>query len=220
MENKIDLSKLKEKIPFQWRVQSFQTNSAMCVAYIDSRDVQEILDKVCLPENWQCDYKEIKGNLFCGIGIKHLDQWIWKWDCGTESNTEKEKGEASDSFKRAAVKWGIGRFLYDLDIQRIKWVEKNSKKYPADNNGNPIYDGKELTRFINERGKTATLYNHKEIETNGLPLVKNEQFKKIMERIRGGEIDIYYKAKAEFSFAPAQEKLLTDTFQELKKQKS
>jgi hypothetical protein len=144
----MDLNNLLKEIPYQWRVQSFGPNSASCVAYIDSRDVQVMLDKEVGPENWECDYKEIKGNLFCGIGIRINDRLVWKWDCGTESNTEKEKGEASDAFKRAAVKWGIGRFLYDLEIKRIKFTEKNGKKYPIDTNGNILWSGADLTKFL------------------------------------------------------------------------
>ena len=82
--------------------------------YKDARCDMNILDEAVGSESWQRDHKEIKGNLYCGVGIwdKEKAQWVWKWDCGTESNTEKEKGEASDSFKRACVNCGIGRELY------------------------------------------------------------------------------------------------------------
>ena len=80
--------------------------------YKDARCDANILDSVILPENWQCKFYECKGNLFCSVGIRIGDEWIWKDDCGSESNVEKEKGEASDSFKRACFKWGLGRELY------------------------------------------------------------------------------------------------------------
>jgi len=88
--------------------------------YKDARCDMNILDETIGEGNWQRDHKEIKGNLYCGVGIncpvlmegEYQSNWIWKWDCGAESNTEKEKGEASDSFKRACVNWGIGRELY------------------------------------------------------------------------------------------------------------
>lgn len=82
--------------------------------YKDARCDMNILDEALGAENWQRDHKEVKGNLYGGVGIwdKDKEQWIWKWDCGVESNTEKEKGEASDSFKRACVNAGIGRELY------------------------------------------------------------------------------------------------------------
>lgn len=79
--------------------------------YKNARTDMAILDEVYGANMWQCDYKEVKGNLYCGIAVWDSD-WVWKWDCGTESNTEKEKGEASDAFKRAGFRWGIGRELY------------------------------------------------------------------------------------------------------------
>lgn len=147
----MDIKQLTKEIPYQWRVQSFSKNKPMaqCVAYIDSRDVMKLLDEVLGAENWQSDYKEVKGNVYAGIGIKIDNEWVWKWDCGTESNMEAQKGEASDSFKRAAVKWGVGRFLYDLDIKYVKANEiktKNNFPYCIDDIGKRIYD---LTDYIN-----------------------------------------------------------------------
>ena len=82
--------------------------------YKTARTDMTILDETYGEFGWQCDYKELKGNMYCGIGVWSDKRgcWVWKWDCGTESNTEKEKGEASDAMKRAGVKWGIGRELY------------------------------------------------------------------------------------------------------------
>lgn len=84
--------------------------SLLC--YKDSRCDMNILDETFGMFGWQRDHKEIKGNLYCGVGIYNDIEWVWKWDCGTESYTEKEKGEASDSFKRACFNLGIGRELY------------------------------------------------------------------------------------------------------------
>jgi hypothetical protein len=152
METK-NLEDLKNKMPYHWRVQSFSKNkpSCLCVAYIDARDVMNRLDEVVGVGNWQDDYRVINDQLFAGIGILINNQWVWKWDTGTESQTEKEKGIVSDSFKRAAVKWGVGRFLYDLEI---KYLPTNAikgdsdspdgkiKKYPfpIDKNGKQVFD--------------------------------------------------------------------------------
>ncbi len=157
-----DLKDLKKIIPFKWRIQSFSKNypSATCVAYIDARDVMDLLDEIVGPENWQSDYKEIKGNLYSGIAIKMTDEWVWKWDCGTEPFTEKAKGEASDAFKRAAVKWGIGRFLYDLPIQYVKTSDikrENNYPFPVHENGQKIND---LTLYLNESSKVSFIVNH------------------------------------------------------------
>lgn len=146
-----NLTELLKPMPYQWRVQSFSKNkpSCSCVAYIDARDVMKRLDEVVGAENWQDDYRVIHDQMFAGIGIFINNQWVWKWDTGTESQTEKEKGIVSDSFKRAAVKWGVGRFLYDLEI---KYVDANEVKtqtnypYPVDKQGKRIFD---ITTYIN-----------------------------------------------------------------------
>ena len=147
------LSDLENVIPYKWRVQSFSKfyPTAQCVAYIDARDVMNLLDTVVGKENWQDDYKVVNNELFAGIGIFIGGNWIWKWDVGTESQTEKEKGLVSDSFKRAAVKWGVGRFLYTLGIKKVKTngkkgesdsADKTTLKYPQviDNQGKIVYD--------------------------------------------------------------------------------
>ena len=154
----MNLKDLTKEIPYQWRVQSFSKNkpACSCVAYIDARDVMKTLDECVGVGNWQDDYKVIHDQMFAGIGIKIGDEWVWKWDTGTESQTEKEKGIVSDSFKRAGVKWGIGRFLYDLPIEYVDAndVKKDNTKswelWAVDKNGKRIYD---ITKFINERNK-------------------------------------------------------------------
>ena len=81
--------------------------------YKTSRTDANILDRVVGENNWQNDFKMVGDVLYGGIGIRQEDgSWLWKWDAGSESNIEKEKGEASDAFKRAGFKWGIGRELY------------------------------------------------------------------------------------------------------------
>lgn len=80
--------------------------------YKTARTDAALLDEVYGPGSWQNDFKILDGKLYGGIGIKFDGEWIWRWDCGTESNVEKEKGQASDAFKRAGFKWGIGSELY------------------------------------------------------------------------------------------------------------
>ena len=152
------LKELSKQVPYKWKIQSYNKTSpsVSCVAYIDARDVMNILDEEIGPENWQSDYKEIKGNLYAGIGIKVNNEWIWKWDCGIESKAEAEKGESSDGFKRAAVKWGVGRFLYSLDIQWLKTNEvktSNNYPHPIDEKGNKI---KDISEYINNKYKPVS----------------------------------------------------------------
>lgn len=85
---------------------------ANLLLYKNARVDMDILDETVGSENWQRKHYAVKDNMYCSVGIKCGDDWVWKDDCGVESNTEAEKGEASDSFKRACVNWGIGRELY------------------------------------------------------------------------------------------------------------
>lgn len=110
---------LKAEFPRQaisWRAQSMNKDgtSAMALAYIDARDVMQRLDEVCGPAGWQCRYPHAGAKTVCEIGIFHNGEWIWKADGAGDSDIEAEKGALSDAFKRSAVRWGIGRYLYDL----------------------------------------------------------------------------------------------------------
>lgn len=132
------------EIPYKWKVQTAKSWGCECVAYVDARQVMDLLDEALGPENWQDHYREVAGNVYCDLKIKVDGEWVTKSDCGSESSFEKEKGQASDAFKRAAVKWGIGRFLYRLPMVKTKSVEtgkdrNNNPKYgPADQGGRPI----------------------------------------------------------------------------------
>ena len=101
---------------------------ASLLLYKDARVDMNILDETVGPENWQRRHYECKGNLYCSVGIKCGDEWIWKDDCGAESFAEKQKGEASDSFKRACVNWGIGRELYTAEPIFVNIPVKKNKK--------------------------------------------------------------------------------------------
>ncbi len=122
------------------RVQSVKENGLVLLLYKDARVDMNILDETVGSARWQRDHYECKGNLFCRVGIcvetkkgeSIFPEWVWKSDCGTESNTEKEKGESSDSFKRACTNWGIGRCLYTAPfiwIPADKCNIKNGKCY-------------------------------------------------------------------------------------------
>jgi hypothetical protein len=102
------------------RVASVSERGVSLLLYKNARVDANILDETVGAENWQNKFYECKGNLYCSVGIntnfsipESPERWIWKDDCGSESDYEKVKGEASDAFKRAcATKWGIGRELY------------------------------------------------------------------------------------------------------------
>ena len=100
------------------KVKQVTEKGALALLYKTARTDMAILDETFGVLNWTDDYKEIKGNLYCGIGVRDNESnpFIWKWDCGIESREDDEgnqkKGEASDAFKRAGTKLGIGRELY------------------------------------------------------------------------------------------------------------
>lgn len=118
------------------RVQSVKENSdpkksgLVLLLYKDARTDMNILDETVGSANWQDRFYEHKGILFCSLGINTNyanpdlpDRWVWKDDAGVESNTEAEKGNASDARKRAGFAWGIGRELYTAPFT---WIPADS----------------------------------------------------------------------------------------------
>lgn len=119
------------------RVQSITEKGAMLLLYKDARCDQKILDETFGPMNWQRKHTRDNANCIVSIWDSEKQQWIEKEDTGTESNTEKEKGLASDSFKRACFNWGIGRELYTAPFIFVKAEDINLIKR---GNGLSTYD--------------------------------------------------------------------------------
>lgn len=114
-----------------FRLQSINKGQyATILAYKDARSDMKRLDERFGMFGWQKKYEVIAGNLFCSVGIYHkeFNQWIWKQDVGTESMQDKEKGQASDAFKRACFNLGVGRELYDYPVISIKLFDNEVKK--------------------------------------------------------------------------------------------
>lgn len=109
--------KLKAPFPVDsvhWRAQTLYGSKALALAYIDARHVMARLDEVCGPDGWQDTYEETpRGRLLCTIQLKVGKDWVSKCDGAGNTDVEGDKGAISDAFKRAAVKWGIGRYLYE-----------------------------------------------------------------------------------------------------------
>lgn len=127
------------KDDIECRVQSVKQNGLVLLLYKNARVDMNILDETFGAENWQREHYECKGNLFCKVGIYAGGEWVWKSDCGVESNTEAQKGESSDSFKRACFNWGIGRELYTAPFI---WIPKEKCN---------IQNGKCYDKFIVEK---------------------------------------------------------------------
>lgn len=121
------------------RIQSIGQNKTGAVGvtillYKDARVDMRMLDEVVGAMNWQREHKLIGDRLYCTVSIYNSEngQWISKSDVGIESNTAKEKGQASDAFKRACFNWGIGRELYSapfvyIQLDKSEYSERNGK---------------------------------------------------------------------------------------------
>lgn len=132
--NIADLAKPFHVDAVHWRAQNVtgKGDKALALAYIDARDVMDRLDNVCGPANWQTYYDETPtGRVICKLSIRIDNEWICKSDGAGSTAVEGEKGGISDALKRAAVSWGIGRYLYDLkDVWApCESYEKNGKRY-------------------------------------------------------------------------------------------
>lgn len=116
-----------------WRAQTVngKGDSALALAYMDARDVMARLDETVGPANWQDSYEETpKGRIICALSLRIDGEWITKSDGAGQTDVEGDKGALSDALKRAAVKWGIGRYLYDMPATWVAcecFSEKNSK---------------------------------------------------------------------------------------------
>ena len=105
------------------RIAQVKSNGLSLLLYKDARCDMNILDETVGPFNWQRTHTRDNANCIVSIYDEDKKQWVSKEDTGTESNTEKEKGLASDSFKRACFNWGIGRELYTAPFI---WVDASN----------------------------------------------------------------------------------------------
>jgi len=150
----MDLDALKvpfEEQEIEWRLQSCGEKNGkfwgICLAYVKNRAIQNRLDEVCGPENWKNEFTVgPQGGILCGLSIRCNNEWVTKWDGAENTAVQAVKGGLSDSMKRAAVQWGIGRYLYKLEegfaevspdgklkgmTKEKKWFRWNPPKLPA-----------------------------------------------------------------------------------------
>lgn len=116
----LELSEFFQPEEVFWKAQAVSGNRALAIAYIDARSVMERLDAVVGPQNWQDRYEVLPdGSAVCTLSVRVDGEWISKSDVGGESDQkdvgDKRKASFSDALKRAAVKFGIGRYLYRLE---------------------------------------------------------------------------------------------------------
>lgn len=137
------------------KVKQITAKGAVLLLYKTARVDMDILDEEFGPMNWQSDYKVVKDNLYCGIAVrdKETKEWVWKWDCGIESRADgdgnEKKGEASDAFKRAGFKWGIGRELY---TSPFTFANVETEQDGVDGRGKPVYKLKDKFQKFSVQG--------------------------------------------------------------------
>jgi len=130
MNNRIDLKRLQapfapEDIEWKPIAISKQAGKALVAPYVTNRAIMDRLDEVCGPENWRNEFRPGPGGgVLCGISIRIGDEWITKWDGAENTDIEPVKGGLSSAMRRAAVQWGIGRYLYRLPNQWVRIDER------------------------------------------------------------------------------------------------
>lgn len=216
------LENLKKEIPYQWRIQSRSKDKtkAICSAYVDARDVMNVLDKYC-EYGWHTEVKEVAGFIFYGIGINiplsgHQNdeedlviQTMWRWDTGSRIENDPSdnmydqagKSAASDSFKRASIHFGVARFVYNIPTVTLPCDGYNV----LDEKGSKVWD---LTKHINNmKGKPAVSKTITEQpKENKLP---QEAYDSMVKYITEGKIKEVEQGMKKYDLTSQQKTVLT-----------
>ena len=175
-QNLIRLLKADE---IECRVAVIKENGLSLLLYKDARVDQRILDETFGPFGWKRSHQSIEGNLYCTVEIldKETGEWVAKQDVGTMSYSEKEKGQASDSFKRACFNWGIGRELYTAPFIWIPAgkvsIQSKENRYICNDRFSvssiKYNDDREICALVivNDRGQTVYELKEKGAGTTG-----------------------------------------------------
>lgn len=144
------------------RTQQIKENGVSVLLYKTARTDANLLDETVGADNWQNDFKSIDGKMFGYISIKCGNEWVTKSDSGTEGNIEAEKSLASDAFKRAGFKWGIGRELYTAPFI---WISADVIK--IENRGGKFY--------TNEKFEVSKIGYNENNEINMLEIINSKK---------------------------------------------
>lgn len=161
-ESKIQIRPLRAE-EIECRVATVNEKGVRLLLYKDARVDQRILDDTFGMFGWKRSHQCIDGGIYCTVEIydKDTGEWVSKQDAGSSKFAEKEKSQASDSFKRACFNWGIGRELYSAPFI---WVPK--EKVNIQNQGDKYY--------CNERFRVVSIAYSEEREITGLLIVNSK----------------------------------------------
>ncbi len=176
MKMEKNLIRLLKADEIECRVSVINEKGLSLLLYKDARVDQKILDETFGAFGWKRSHQCIEGNLYCTVEIldKETGQWVGKQDVGTMNYSEKEKSQASDSFKRACFNWGIGRELYTAPFI---WI-------PA---GKTEIKSKEERYYCNDRFTVSSISYNEDREISALMIV-NEKGQKVYELRAGGTV--------------------------------
>ena len=187
------------------RVSSVSEKGISLLLYKDARVDQRILDETFGPFGWKRSHQCIDGNLYCTVEVRDREtgEWVAKQDVGTVSYSEKEKGQASDSFKRACFNWGIGRELYTAPFiwipagkAVIREKEGRERKHACGDRfrvASISYNGdREISGLVIQNDRGQTVYELKEKEAPGKRAAAAEKeggITREQERLLRAELD-------------------------------
>jgi hypothetical protein len=199
MTYEMDLARLRD--PFapgdiEWRVQTAGEKNgkpwARVLAYVTNRAIMERFDEVVGPENWQNVYKEgPSGGVICGLSVRvtRLDgsaEWVTKWDGAENTDVEPVKGGLSNAMKRAAVQWGIGRYLYDLE-EGWAQVTENGRFSAKTKDGKWFkWDPPALPEWATPKPRPATAEQLARIEALLARVADEKVSGSVRKRLKGG----------------------------------
>ena len=128
MDIRKQIEELKKIVPVKFRLWAKAWSNYIVMPYIDARDCQDRLDELFWLD-WSRSYKDIAWKAYCAVSIWDGSKWISREDVWEPTSISKNKGEASDSFKRACVNWWLWRFLYTMPKIMITHAEWEANKY-------------------------------------------------------------------------------------------
>lgn len=165
---KKDFIRLLKADEIECRVSVINEKGLSLLLYKDARVDQKILDETFGAFGWKRSHQSIEGNLYCTVEIydKETGQWVAKQDVGTTGYTEKEKSQASDSFKRACFNWGIGRELYTAPFI---WIPADRAAIQSRESQN-----KEKRYFCNDRFSVSSIQYNEDREISALVIVNDK----------------------------------------------
>lgn len=167
------------------RVSIINERGLALLLFKDARVDQKILDETFTPFGWRRTHQSIEGNLYCTVEVwdKEKSQWIAKQDVGTTSYSEKEKGQASDSFKRACFNWGIGRELYTapfiwITAEAVKIQKKDNKFVTSEKfsvEAISYNEQREIIELVIVNGRGCKVYEMKQSISAGQKSLSGQQ---------------------------------------------